>query len=127
MEIPLQPCFPETAVQNWVEVLPTQTIYHFTCGPVDMELTFTAPLLMDNLELLSRPINYITYTVSSNDSQPHTVDLYLEAGTSWALNMPTQPSQSKTFEKNGLIFLETGSKEQKILGKHGDNICIDWG
>ena len=127
MEIPLQSYFPETAIQNSAEVLPTQTIYHFTCGPVDLELTFTAPLLMNNLELLSRPINYVTYTVSSNDLKAHTVDLYLEAGTSWALNTPNQPSQSKTFEKDGLFFLETGSKEQKILGKKGDIICIDWG
>ena len=127
MEIPIQSSFPKTATQNSVEVLPTQTIYHFTCGPVDLELTFTAPLLMNDLELLSRPINYITYTVSSNDSQAHAVDLYLEAGTSWALNIPNQPSQSKTFEKNDLIFLKTGSKEQKILGKKGDIICIDWG
>ena len=127
VEMTMQACFPETAIQNSVEVLPTQTIYHFTCGPVDLELTFTAPLLMDNLELLSRPVNYITYTVSSNDSQAHEVDLYLEAGTAWALNTFSQPSQSRTFEKDGLIYLETGSKEQNILGKQGDNICIDWG
>ena len=127
LEIPVQSCFPETATQHLVEVLPTQTIYHFTCGPVDLELTFTAPLLMDNLELLSRPINYISYTIASNDSKAHTVDLYMEAGTAWALNTLNQPSQSKTFEKDGLIYLETGSKEQNVLGKKGDNICIDWG
>ena len=126
-EVRMPACFPETAIQNSAEVLPTQTIYHFTCGPVDLELTFTAPLLMDDLDLLSRPINYITYTVTSNDSQAHEVALYLEAGTAWALYKSNQPSQSRTFEKDGLIYLETGSKEQNILGKQGDNICIDWG
>jgi hypothetical protein len=127
MEIEEQPCFTETAVQNSVEALPTQTIYHFTCGPVDMELTFTAPLLMDKLDLLSRPINYITYKISSNDSQSHTVDLYLEAGTSWALNILNQPSESTAFEKNGLLYLKTGSKKQDILGRKGDHVRIDWG
>ncbi|KAA6351952.1 hypothetical protein EZS27_000749 [termite gut metagenome] len=127
VEVHGQACLSETAVQDSVEALPTQTIYHFTCGQVNLELTFTAPLLMDNLELLSRPVNYITYTVSSNDAQSHTVDLYLEAGTSWALDVISQPSESETFEKDDLLYLKTGSKEQKILGKAGDNVRIDWG
>lgn len=122
-----QPCFTETAMQDSVKVLPTQTFFHFTCGPVNLELIFTAPLLMDNLELLSRPINYITYNISSNDSQAHDVDLYLEAGTSWALNTPNQPSKSSTFEKNNLLYLQTGSEKQQILGRKGDNVRIDWG
>ncbi|VBB48457.1 conserved hypothetical protein [uncultured Paludibacter sp.] len=121
------PVFPHTAIQKSVTVLPTQTIYNFACGAVNLELTFTAPLLLDNLELLSRPINYITYKISSNDSKSHTVNLYLEGGTSWALNVFNQPSVTETLEKDNLLFLKTGSKEQKILGKKGDNICIDWG
>jgi hypothetical protein len=127
MEIEERSYFSETALQNSVEALPTQTLYHFTCGPVDMELTFTAPLLMDNLDLLSRPVNYITYTISSNDSRSHAVELYLEAGTSWALNIFNQPSESEAVEKNGLLYLKTGSKKQDVLGRKGDQIRIDWG
>jgi len=127
VELEKQPCFTETAIQDSVVALPTQTIYYFTCGSVNLELTFTAPLLMDNLELLSRPINYITYTISSNDSQSHDVDLYLEAGTDWALYALNQLSESETFEKDGLLYLKTGSEKQQILGRKGDNVCIDWG
>lgn len=127
VEVYNQPSFTETAVQNSVEALPTQTIYNFTCGPVNLELTFTAPLLMNDLELLSRPVNYITYTIKSNDSQSHSVDIYLEAGTAWALNMFNQASVSETFEKNNLLYLKTGSKNQQILGKKGDDVRIDWG
>ena len=39
---------------------PCQTYYTFTCGLVDLKLTFTAPMFMDNLDLLSRPVNYIS-------------------------------------------------------------------
>ncbi|MDR1681760.1 MAG: DUF4965 domain-containing protein, partial [Candidatus Symbiothrix sp.] len=127
METAMQACLTETAVQNSVETQPTQTIYHFTCGPVDLELTFMAPLLMDNLDLLSRPINYISYTVSANDNQTHTVELYLEADTPWALNTVGQPSESAAIEKGDWLYLKTGSKKQQILGKKGDNIRIDWG
>ena len=122
-----QPLFTNWAIQDSVVALPTQTVYYFTCGTVNLELTFTAPLLMDDLELLSRPVNYVSYTVSSNDSQSHEVDLYLEAATSWALNGQNQPSVSETFEKDNLLYLKTGSKSQNILGRKGDNVRVDWG
>ncbi|MHB9055961.1 MAG: glutaminase family protein [Paludibacteraceae bacterium] len=122
-----KPVFANTVTQNSVEVLPLQTIYNFTCGPVNLELTFTSPLLMNNLDLLSRPINYISYKVSSNDSKSHAVNLYLEGSPAWALNTSNQPSETETFEKDGLLYLKSGSKKQQILGKKGDKLCIDWG
>lgn len=127
IELPTQNYLGREAVQKSVEVLPTQTIYTFTCGNVDLMLTFTAPLLMDDLDLLSRPVNYISYKIESNDSQAHDVEIYLEAGTAWALHNVNQPSESKQFEKDGLLFLQTGSLDQAILGKKGDNVRIDWG
>lgn len=126
-EMQEEPVFTETAKQRSVVVLPTQTIYNFTCGPVDLELVFTAPLLMDDLELLSRPINYLTYKVTSTDSKPHIVNLYLEGSTSWALNVFSQPSVTETYEKDDLLYLKTGSKQQQVLGMKGDNVRIDWG
>lgn len=126
-EMPAKPLFTETAIQNSVQVLPTQTLFDFTCGPVKLELTFSAPLLMDNLELMSRPINYISYKVSSLDSKSHSVNLYLEGSTAWALNVDNQPSTTETFEKDGLLYLKAGSEKQSVLGKKGDNLRIDWG
>jgi len=127
IELPVKKNLNQVAVQKSVEVLPTQTIYTFTCGGVDMTLTFTAPLLMHDLDLLSRPVNYISYDVKSNDSKSHAVELYLEAGTAWALDKPNQESTSETFGQNNLVFLKTGSKAQQILGKKGDDVRIDWG
>ncbi len=48
------------AVQTDVNVQAMNTDYRFTCGPVSLELTFTAPLFLDRLELVSRPVNYIS-------------------------------------------------------------------
>jgi hypothetical protein len=127
VELPLQHNLENTAIQKYANVLPTQTIYAFACGPVDLTLTFTAPLLMDNLEVLSRPVNYISYEVKSNDGASHLVELYLEAGTAWALDKPNQESQSEIIEKGDCLFLKTGSKSQTILGKKGDDVRIDWG
>jgi len=94
---------------------------------VDLQLTFTAPLLMHDLELISRPVNYISYNVTPTDGQTHEVEIYFEASPLWALDKPNQNSRSETFEKDGLVFLKTGSITQDILKKKGDNVRIDWG
>ncbi|MDR2384179.1 MAG: DUF4965 domain-containing protein [Tannerella sp.] len=115
------------AVQQSVDVQATQTHYKFTCGPVDLTLTFTSPLLLHQLDLLSRPVNYISYAITPSDGQAHDVQLYLEASPAWALDKPHQQSVSEIYEKDGLVFLKSGSRLQKVLEKKGDNVRIDWG
>jgi hypothetical protein len=117
----------KTAVQESVNVQATQTHYVFTCGEVGLKLTFSAPLFLDNLMLVSRPVNYITYQILSNDGKSHDVQMYFEASPRWALDQPYQESVSESFEDNGLLFLKSGSKEQNILAKKGDDLRIDWG
>ncbi len=117
--------FANTAKQTSVDVQPMQTLYTFQCGDVELKVTFTAPVFLDNLELLSRPINYLSYEIKS--PQAKDVELYFEASPNWALNLPTQESVSSTFEKNGITYLKTGSTAQKILGRTGDHVKNDWG
>jgi hypothetical protein len=119
--------FAKAAKQNSVDVQATQTRYAFTCGPVDLQLTFTAPYLPDSLVLLSRPVDYISYEVKPNDGGKHQVELYFEASPLWALNTPDEASQSSAFEEGGYVFLKAGSKAQAILKKKGDDVRIDWG
>lgn len=116
-----------TAVQTGADVQATQTRYTFTCGGVDLRLTFTAPLMPEDLELISRPVNYISYTITSNDGKAHDTELYLEASPRWALDQPYQESVGERFEQQGLLFVKAGSKEQNILAKSGDDLRIDWG
>lgn len=116
-----------TAVQTSADVQATQTHYTFTCGPVDLALSFSAPMFMDDYDLLSRPVNYMTYTVNSTDGQAHDVEMYFEASPRWAINQPYQASKSEAYEKNGLVYLKSGSQEQPVLEKSGDHIRIDWG
>lgn len=119
--------FEQTAEQKSVDVQATQTHYSFTCGAVDLNITFTAPLLMNDLDLLSRPVNYLTYETKSNDGKAHDVEMYFEASANWALNTPYQQSVSEVIEHKGLVYLRTGSVEQDVLGKKGDDLRIDWG
>ena len=117
----------ELATQKNVDVMATSTYYTFECGPVELALVFTAPMLIDNYDLLSSPINYISYQVRSTDNKEHDVQLLLTASPLIAVNKATQPTRSTTEEHNGVKYVKTGTVEQPILAKKGDHICIDWG
>ncbi|KJF45694.1 glutaminase domain-containing protein [Draconibacterium sediminis] len=126
-ESDIQPVFAQTAVQNSVKITATQTKYDFTCGPVDLHVEFVSPLLMDDLDLLSRPVNYINYEAVSTDGKSHDVEVYFEATPEWAVNELNQEVKVSTGNTGNINFLKTGTIEQPVLEKKGDNIRIDWG
>lgn len=117
------------AEQRSADVQATQTHYRFTCGPVDLDLTFTAPLLPDNLELVSRPVNYISYAVRPNDGKSHEVGISFEADAAWATDKAAQKATAELSAESDdrLVYLKAGTDTQEILGKKGDAVCIDWG
>jgi hypothetical protein len=119
--------FTNTATQKSVTVLPTSTVYTFDCGPVQLGVKFTAPLLLDSLELISRPVNYITYDITATDNKAHQVQIYLEASPQWAMNTLGQSSVTETFTDDDLMMIKSGTKQQNILGTKGDDVRIDWG
>lgn len=119
--------FDQTAQQITADVQAMQTHYKFICGPANLNLTFTAPLFLDKLDLISRPVNYLSYEIVSNDNEKHEVELYFEASSRWALDVPYQKATVDNFEKENLCFVRTGSVEQNILKKKGDDVRIDWG
>jgi len=119
--------FTDAALQKSVDVQATQTHYKFECGPVDLNISFIAPLLLTDLELVSRPVNYISYEVKSRDGKKHDVQIYWEASSNWALDSPLQESVGSQYKSGNLQYVKTGSKSQDILGKKGDHIRIDWG
>jgi len=107
--------------------LPTQTYYTFACGPVELNVVFTAPLMLDDLDLISTPVNYISYQVRSIDKKQHDVQVYIETTPQLAVNKPIQPTIAKVIRRNGLNYLQAGSIDQAITAHKGDHICIDWG
>lgn len=116
-----------TAEQKKVTVNATQTTYEFACGKVNLSLQFTSPLLMNDLNLLSRPVTYINARVQSNDGAAHDVQLYFGASTDLAVNTPTQEVTATQYTAQGLSILKAGTTEQPVLQKKGDDVRIDWG
>lgn len=116
-----------TAKQLSVNIKATQTQYRFSCGPAEIGLTFTSPLIMHNLDLLSRPVSYISMQVKSTDGKDHTAVLYLGASTGLATNIGSQVVIAEKTAATGLSILKAGTKEQPVLEKKGDDLRIDWG
>ncbi len=117
----------QPASQTGVTVTATRTTYHFLCGAARLELAFTSPLVITDLDLLARPVSYITARVSSSDAVSHTVQLYVGASTDIAVNTPAQPVKADAYTANGLKILRAGTTEQPVLKKKGDDLRIDWG
>ena len=117
----------ELAVQKAIDVMPTSTYYTFTCGGVDLDLVFTAPFLMDDVELMSTPINFISYQVRSNDGQEHDVQFYFGTTPELTVDNNSQATVTTIVNDGQRQYIKSGSKDQKVLGKAGDLITIDWG
>jgi len=115
------------AAQKKVEITSTQTIYQFACGAIDLTLTFTSPLLIQDLSLLSRPVSYVSFKTKSNDGAAHDVKLYFGASTDLAVNTPSQEVSVRQFTSGKLSLLKAGSIAQPVLQKKGDDLRIDWG
>ena len=115
------------AKQKSVELNATQTIYNFDCIGVDLKVTFTSPLLMNNLDLFSRPVSYISYQVKSNDGRNHNVKVFFSASSTIAANTPSQEVTAQKYTSAGLSILKTGTVAQPVLQKKGDDLRIDWG
>ena len=115
------------AGQKSVDVLATNTYYTFACGPVELDVVFTAPMVMEDCDLLSTPVNYISYQVRSADGAEHDVQFYLGTNPQQGINRLVQPTVTETGTREGLRYARTGSLEQPVLAKAADHICIDWG
>jgi Domain of unknown function (DUF4965)/Domain of unknown function (DUF1793)/Domain of unknown function (DUF5127)/Domain of unknown function (DUF4964) len=115
------------AKQTRIEVTATQTKYHFTCGAVNVEVTFISPLLPDALDILSRPVSYIVLKETSNDSKEHDVQLYVGASSSLATDNPSQEATASVQEGTGRTTIKAGTTSQEILKRKGDDLRIDWG
>jgi hypothetical protein len=122
-----QPSELEPLRQTGVKILPTRTIYNFQNAQLSLEMMFTTPALVSKPDILSRPITYITWNISSLDGKEHLVQLYFDCGAEVAVNTPDQSVLWSVPVVKGLSALQLGSSEQPVLGRKGDDVRIDWG
>ena len=113
--------------QTSVTVRPTHTIYTFANARVRVTLAFMTPALPSDLDVLSRPVTYISWEVASADGKPHRVQLYFDCGAEIAVNTSDQEVRLDYPKAEGLLVARVGTTAQAVLGRSGDDVRIDWG
>ncbi len=113
--------------QRSLEVLPTRTIYRFAGEGVELTLTFMTPALPEDIDILSRPVTYLTYEFKATDGREHTVETYFDAASELTVNNPDQKVVWSSESPRGLVALKVGSSDQNVLRTRGDDLRIDWG
>ena len=128
------PALPQTDL----EVTPTRTIYTFDGAGIRLTLTFMTPALPDNLDVLSRPVTYLTFTAVANDGKTHEVAFYQDAAAEIAVTEPQQKVVCFNAGDDHWEALRIQCADQPLsadqppfrqlaLAKKGDDLRIDWG
>jgi hypothetical protein len=113
--------------QTSVELTPLHTRYRFTAGGIELRVTFFTPLFPQDLDVLSRPVTYLTWSAASTDGKPHQVDLFLDVDPAIAVNDPSEQVTWSRSRVAGMTVLSIGTREQATLNRSGDRIRINWG
>jgi hypothetical protein len=113
--------------QSSLEVLPTRTVYTFNGEGIRLALTFMTADLPDDLDVLSRPVTYLTWEAQSTDDQNHEVSVYFDARSELAVDKTDQPVNFQNADSSAIKAWRVGSVEQPVLQKKGDDVRIDWG
>ena len=117
----------QLAKQEDLTVTATKTSYRMLCGPVNVTIDFLSPLLANNLDILSRPLSYISFTSSATDHKNHDVQILFGVNASVAKDRSSQIETTTAGTFKNIKYLKTGVTDQKILAKPGDDVRIDWG
>ena len=104
------------------------TFYVFTAAGVELKLTFTSPMLVEDVELMSRPVSYIKAEAKATDGGSHTVKVSLVADDEMCENFKYEfPTAYTPVSIPGLACARVGSVFQHPLNKSGDDLRINWG
>jgi Domain of unknown function (DUF4965)/Domain of unknown function (DUF5127)/Domain of unknown function (DUF1793)/Domain of unknown function (DUF4964) len=117
------PALPQVGLQ----VLPTRSVYDFENQNIHVTLTFMTTALPDDLDVLTRPLSYITWDVRSLDGAEHEVQLFYSTSSQLAVESTDQKVTWSRETMGPLTALRAGTEDQPVLRRAGDDTRIDWG
>jgi hypothetical protein len=113
--------------QTGLEVTPTRSIYQFEDSKIHVTLTFMTAALPEDLEVLARPLSYITWSARAVDGAAHEVSIYDGTSSELAVNEPEEKVNWAREKAGSLTLLRAGTAQQAVLGSCGDDHRINWG
>ena len=109
------------------QITPTRTIVTQRNAQIELQICFLTPSFPDDLDVLARPVTYLSWTVRSRDGSRHDVTLYFDVDGAIATNTRDENVVWSRDRVPGLNLLRVGTQQQPLLVKWGDDIRIDWG
>ena len=79
------------------------------------------------MDLLSRPVTYLTWTVRATDVASHDVVVMLDAAPEMATSIAGQSVVALRHRIASDEVLSVGTRDQAVLNRSGDDLRIDWG
>jgi hypothetical protein len=114
--------------QTALEIRATASIYVFEGAGIRLELSFLSPLLLSDLDLLSRPLSYIGVKTGFTDGQRREVELEFHFDASFCKNTADPvPFTGGVHSLRGCEAAWMGRRRQAPLSHSGDDAAIDWG
>lgn len=120
---------PEPAMeQTGLEIKACSTEYTFAAGGVELIVSFTNPLLMDDLEVMTRPVTYLGLISETLDGTEHEVSVSISFSEQFCMNEEGDaPVTVKKYKNGSLNSIRMENAKPNILGRSGDNLRIEWG
>ncbi len=114
--------------QTDIQVSLTATQYTFCNQKIKLVVTFTMPVMLDDLAESARPINYIDVEVHSLDGKEHRVEVVMDFNERLTYSVKTK----RPIRANILPFPDgkigyMGKAIQRSLNRANDNVSMDWG
>jgi hypothetical protein len=92
---------------------------------VSLTVSFFTPAFPKDLDVLSRPVTYLT--VSATGQGDHELSVLIDVDPILAVNSEDEAVTWGRSRAKGLTVLNVGSRDQRLLNRPGDNLRIDWG
>ena len=114
--------------QTNLEITACTSSYSFKNDKIVLNAEFTSPLLLDDLDIASRPASYMKIITGSADGADHEIRIQVTMDDRVCLNRKFQyPTEYKTLSVPGMTGGRVSAANQHILNRSGDNLRIDWG
>jgi Glutaminase A six helical-hairpin domain/Domain of unknown function (DUF5127)/Domain of unknown function (DUF4964) len=111
--------------QTSLEVTPTHTVYTFQADGVTLTASFFTPAFPKDLDVLSRPVTYLTLSATGQGDRE--LSVLIDVDPVIAVNTPDEAVTWGRSRVHGLTVLNVGSRDQRVLNRPGDDLRIDWG
>lgn len=113
--------------QTDLDINALSTVYTFETETVAVTASFLAPILPTDIELISRPVNYLKLSYASLDGKKHAVSFSVSVSEEICLDCAGQSPVVRENVDFTVPCIRMGNSVQNVLNRDGDDVRIDWG